>query len=135
MEKLIIFQKTFDCYKYLYVALRQFPKSERHVLAADIKNVMNEFLQILITANKSQNKIKFIHEADVKLDMLRIHVRLGKELQFLKIKQYEILSNQLSEIGRLLGGWLKSSNGAKFVSVSRFAAATGTTVRMPECSR
>lgn len=127
MEKLVIFQKTFDCYKYLYVALRQFPKSERHVLAADIKNIMNEFLQLLIVANKSWNKTKFINDADVKLDMIRIHIRLAKELQFLKMKQYEILSTQLSEIGRLLGGWLKSSNGAKFEGVSLSAAAPGTT--------
>ena len=37
MEDLKIRQKTEDMIKYGYICLRQFPKSEKHTLAAQVK--------------------------------------------------------------------------------------------------
>ena len=107
MENLIVFQKAFDCFLYLHIALKNFQKSEKFVLAADIKNTFFEILGLFITANKSQYKKDALKEADVKLDVLRFQLRAAKDLQFLKLKQYEILAAQLSEIGKMLGGWMK----------------------------
>lgn len=107
MDNLIIFQKAHDCFLYLHIALKNFPKSEKFVLAADIKNTFFELLTLFITANKMQYKKKTLYEADVKLDILRFQLRAAKDLQFLKLKQYEILAANLSEIGKMLGGWIK----------------------------
>lgn len=92
MENLIIFQKAHDCFLYLHIALRNFPKSEKFVLAADIKNSFFEMLALFITANKLQYKKKTLYEADVKLEIIRFQLRAAKDLQFLKLKQYEILA-------------------------------------------
>lgn len=110
MSELIIIEKSKDCYKYLHNALKYFPKSEKFVLSADIKNTFFEMLSLFLTANKSQYKKKILYEADVQLDLLRFKLRVANELQYLKMKQYEILSGMLSEIGKMLGGWIKSSN-------------------------
>lgn len=109
MNDLIIIEKSKDCYKYLHIALKYFPKSEKFVLAADIKNTFFEMLSLFITANKLQYKKKILYEADVKLELLRFKIRIAKEMEYLKLKQYEILSKQLIEIGKLLGGWIKAS--------------------------
>jgi hypothetical protein len=109
MEKLIIFQKSYDCFLYLHIAIKNFPKSEKFVLAADIKNTFFDMLMLFITANKLQDRRKILIEADVKLDILRFQLRVAKDLQFLKLKQYEILAANLSEIGKMLGGWIKST--------------------------
>ena len=37
---------------YGYVALRQFPKFERHVLAAEMRHVMWEVLRLIVVCNK-----------------------------------------------------------------------------------
>jgi len=66
-------------------------------------------LSLFLVANKQQYKKKTLHEADVKLDLLRFKIRTAKEMQFLKLKQYEILSKYLTEVGKLLGGWIKVS--------------------------
>ncbi|HBO60551.1 TPA: hypothetical protein DD449_02625 [Candidatus Berkelbacteria bacterium] len=36
MNDLVIFQKAYDCHLYMYGALKNFPKSEKFTLAADI---------------------------------------------------------------------------------------------------
>ena len=106
---LVIVEKASDCFKYLHQALNYFPKSEKFVMAADIRNTFFEMLSLFLTANKSQFKKKILLDADVKLDLLRFKLRIAKDLQLLKLKQYEILSRQLTEIGKMLGGWIKSA--------------------------
>ncbi len=109
MNDLVIIQKAYDCYLYLHNTLKSFPKSEKYVLSNDIKKTFFDMLAIFLTANKSQNKKKYLYDADVQLDILRFRIRAAKDLQYLKIKQYEILAGKLNEVGKLLGGWIKSS--------------------------
>jgi hypothetical protein len=42
-----ILQKTYDMILYGNICLKQFPKSERYALAADIKNSMYRLLQLI----------------------------------------------------------------------------------------
>ncbi len=109
MAKLIVLQKAYDCYLYLHVVLKRFPKSEKFVLSADIKLAFFEMLKLLLTANKSAYKKKLLYEADVQLDLLRFRIRIAHDLRYIPTKQYGILSEKLSEIGKLLGGWIKSA--------------------------
>ena len=83
---LVIVEKASDCFKYLHNALNYFPKSEKFVLAADIRNTFFEMLSLFLTANKSQYKKKYLYDADVKLDLLRFKLRIAKDLQLLKLK-------------------------------------------------
>jgi hypothetical protein len=106
--ELIIRQKCEDMIAYGYQALNQFPKSEKYTLAADIKQSMFRLLELIIICNKKYYKKTTMQELDVELDILRSYVRIAMTLKFLPFKKYEIWSAQLNEIGRLLGGWLKS---------------------------
>ena len=111
MERLKILQKTYDMIKYGNAALRQFPKSEKFVLVADIKKCMYHILELIIRANKARSKRPLLLEIDVELDVLRTFLRLSadKEVQYLPLRKYEYWSKQLNEIGRMLGGWMKVS--------------------------
>lgn len=106
---LIIYQKTYDFIQYGYVCLRQFPKSEKFTLAAEIKRTMIALLRLIVTANKRYYKKTTLQDLDVELDLLRMYIRLGKDLGFLDLKKYEKLALMLNEIGRLVGGWMKSA--------------------------
>ncbi|MGI6542984.1 MAG: diversity-generating retroelement protein Avd [Limnochordia bacterium] len=107
-QDLVIRQKTEDMIAYAYEALRQFPRSERHTLAADIKQSMFRLLALIITANKRYYKKTTLQDLDIELDVLRSYVRLAMTLGFLPFRKYEIWAGQLNEIGRMLGGWMRS---------------------------
>lgn len=49
---LLIRQKCESMIKYGYVALRQFPKFERHVLAAELRTSMWALLRLIVVCNK-----------------------------------------------------------------------------------
>lgn len=108
MTELKIRQKCEDMIAYGYVALRQFPRSEKFTLAAEIKRSMLRLLALIITCNKRYYKKTTMQELDVELDVLRSYIRLAMTLGFLPIRKYEIWAGQLNEIGRMIGGWFKS---------------------------
>lgn len=94
--------------RYGYICLRQFPKSEKFTLAAEMKRCMLNVMQLIIRANRKYYKKTTIQDLDVELDTLRYYVRLAKDLDFLPFKKYENWSKMLNEIGRMIGGWQKS---------------------------
>ena len=112
MDKdLKIQQKTYDMILYADKCLKQFPNYEKHVMAADIRRTMYGLLRLIIRANKKYYKKTTLEELDIELDSLRMQIRLAAdpELRYLPIKKYEHWSKLLNEIGRMLGGWMKST--------------------------
>lgn len=109
MEDLTILQKTYDMIQYGYQALAQFPKSEKFALAADMKRCMHSILEYIIEAQKKYFKKTTLQELDVEVAKLRVYIRLAKDLGFLPLKKYEVWSKQIVEIGKMVGGWIKST--------------------------
>lgn len=112
-EDLAILQKIFDMMEYAYGALAQYPKSERFALVADIKRCMDTIMERCIEARKKYYKKNTLQEMDVELEKLRAYIRLSFRLGFLPPKKYEVWSEKVVEIGKMLGGWLKTVNGHK----------------------
>ena len=116
IKDLIILQKIYDMILYGHQALSKFPKTERYALASDIRTCMYGLLTSCIVVNKKYYKKTTMQEMDIQLDQLRTLVRLAHDLRsnesgspILPFHAYEYWSSQLNEIGKLLGGWIKST--------------------------
>lgn len=53
--------------------------------------------------------ITILQQMSVKLDLLKILLRLAKDNQAITDKRYVELQALLQEIGRMLGGWIRST--------------------------
>ncbi len=64
---------------------------------------------MLIRANAEPGYRKLTHlrETSHLVDQLKIFLRLAKDTDALTQKQYILLQNDLQEIGKQLGGWIK----------------------------
>jgi len=111
-QNLAIFEKTYELILWLYPTVNKFPKPQRFVLGQQIENAILKILQGIIEANQERNKIPYLKQISVELDKLRILIRLSKDLKFISIKQYGFVANKVNEIGKMLGGWIKSNNRA-----------------------
>jgi len=112
-EELKILQKIFDMMEYGYGALAQYPKSEKFALVTDIKRSMDTMLERTIEAQKKYYKKTTLQDLDVEIMKMKAYLRLSQNLGFLPMKKYEIWSGKVVEIGKMLGGWLKSVNNQK----------------------
>ena len=78
----------------------------------EIMGLALRLLVTLVTANRRRDKVPELEEASGVVDALRITLRLSMRLGLLSHHGYEALSQDLDEIGRMLGGWLKQSAAA-----------------------
>lgn len=109
-ETLKIQQKWEDLAAYLYVLLRHIPKSERFTLGADIRASIWLGLRLIIQANSSRtNRLERLEKLDEEIKVLQGMIRTGRSLKVIDSKKYKISSVYLVEIGRMLGGWIKSA--------------------------
>ncbi|MBQ9409290.1 MAG: diversity-generating retroelement protein Avd [Clostridia bacterium] len=108
-EDFKILQKIFDMMDYAYPAIAQFPKSEKFGLALDIKRTMDKMLALSIEARKKYYKKTTLQELDIAIAVLKAYIRLSFNLGFLPVKKYGIWSDKVVEIGKMLGGWMKTA--------------------------
>ena len=108
-EELLIVKKITDMMEYAYLALAQFPRSEKQAMVADIKRCIDRLLERAIEANKKYFKKNTLQDMDVELAKLKKYIRLAYRLKFLPYKKYKIWTEKTKEIGRMLGGWIKST--------------------------
>lgn len=97
-------------YKQLHAWVHLFPKVERHSLGIKIEALSLELIEELFYANELPNALKKakLHQVSAKLNLLKILIRLGLETGCLDNKKYLTLQTMLQEIGRMLGGWIRS---------------------------
>ena len=105
---LIILQRSKDLMKYLYTSFVKYPRSEKLEFVADYKKCLFQFLILIITAQKKYFKKTTLQDADVQLELLRMFNDLSYDMKFVDEKRYILVSEKLCEIGRLLGGWIRS---------------------------
>jgi hypothetical protein len=105
-----IFVKTYDLMLWLTPTVTKFPKAQRLRLAVRLEGRLFDFHALLLRAARSQpRRPLLLLEADVDLEKLRLCLRLAQQTGCLSFVGYEHAARQVAEIGRLLGGWLKST--------------------------
>jgi len=111
MQESPIFSKTFDLLEWLLATTMKFPQSQRFVLAKRVQDAAFNFYEAITAAALSSHKRQHLEQADIKLQRLRLYIRLSHQLKFMSIGQYEHVSKMIVEIGKLLGGWQKKVTG------------------------
>ena len=103
-----IFTKTYDFILWLLNHTEQFPKSERFRLAKRTEDCAFNFYERIVEATRSRNPRAVLLDADLELDKLRLYLRLCHARKLTNADQYKYAAGILVEIGKLIGGWLKS---------------------------
>ena len=104
-----LFPKTYDLIAWLLPQTQKFPKSQRFVLAKRIEDAALNFQALVIKARKVTGvaRAEALMLADVELETLRVCLRLCLDMKLFSFPQYEHVSKQVVEIGKLLGAWRK----------------------------
>ncbi len=113
MKQSPIFSKTYDMIRWLIPRTVKFPRQQRFVLAGNVQQTALRFQEQLVAAAYADEPLPDLRQADVALATLRIYLRLCRDLELLQFNQYEHVTRMVNEIGRLLGGWIKSVKKAK----------------------
>lgn len=105
-----ILKKSVDLYKEFYLYLKDFPKKDQYMLGKRCEEYVLVFLESILSAVglPREQKPNVLVKASAKLDTLKILFRMACELKMLDNKKYLSLQLKIQDIGKMLGGWMKS---------------------------
>jgi len=105
-----ILKKIYSLYKELNGLRVRVPKQDRHTLWERCEKTNLEVLELIMLAAQRQkpDKYRALEMASTKLNVLRMLIRLTKDVKAIDTKRYLALELQIDEIGCMLGGWMKS---------------------------
>ncbi|MFA6077108.1 MAG: four helix bundle protein [Candidatus Paceibacterota bacterium] len=106
-----ILRKSYDLYKEFYKLRLVVPKQDRYVLWQKCENTLITVLEgaLLASQQSKMEKLPTLERTSVKLNFLKVCVRLMKDVKAINSKTYIVIEADLDEIGKMLGGWIKST--------------------------
>jgi len=102
--------RIFEFYKLAYSYIQFFPKKDKYTLGQKIDNLILDTIELIFLASNlsKEEKYNILQKASLKIDLLKILIRLAKEVKALDNKKYIQLQQELQEIGKMIGGWIRS---------------------------
>ena len=107
----VIFVHWTRFMEWLLPATEKFPKRVRFTFADRINNLALDIVEDLVEARYTRDKRLLLQRVNLRLEKLRILLRLCHRLRYLPHQGYEHASRSLNEVGRMLGGWIKQQEG------------------------
>lgn len=104
----ILLMKIEELDAYSQIALQQYPRIERYALCADVRKSLASIERLTIIAWKRYHKKTTLQDLDVEIEVLRMWLRKSLRLKYITPHRYETWSRQVNEIGRMVGGWMRS---------------------------
>ena len=113
MEKsnLAIYQKYLELIYNTNDLVRKYPKSENFALVKEIKSSLYSGLRLLMYAIKvfnKQEKIKYLNELDIHLNILKVHIRISYKYKYISLQNYQVWCTHITDICNMLGAWISS---------------------------
>jgi len=88
---------------------KRFPKNLRYSLAQKMDNICLDILELIVQTIYSSSKREYLNKINLKLDVLRTLIQMAYKMKLLAENQYQYISRELLESGKMVGGWLKSA--------------------------
>lgn len=113
MNESPIFVRTYDFLLWLLPQTLKFPRVHRFGLGERIQHLALDFQDSLVAAGKCRGprRAEHLQRADIQLEQMRLWLRFGRDNDLFSIAQYEHAARLITEIGSLLGAWIKQHLG------------------------
>lgn len=110
-SNLLIYQKYLELIYYSNDIVKKYPKSETFCLVKEIKSSLYNGFRLLMYSIKTYNKqekLKYLNEFDIILDIIKVYIRLSYKYKYISMQNYQTWSILITDICNMLGGWINS---------------------------
>jgi hypothetical protein len=108
-EPAVIVQKAYDWALWIIPKVEKFPKSYRVSIGQSLVAASIELLMDLVDATYQTRNAGSLGAAVREVNRIRYLMRLAKDLRVVNLAAHEFASKAMDEVGRMAGGWLKST--------------------------
>lgn len=109
-EELPIYKATYDLVLIIFRFSKNFSKEYKYTIGESIKKEAIEAVTNIYRANSNIDKKPHLEKARENIEVLRIYIRLLKDLHQISTKQLVYVNGYIENISKQLTGWYKSQN-------------------------
>jgi hypothetical protein len=106
-DDLPIFVVWMDFVKWLFPVTEKLPRRVRFSLADRMNNLSLDVVEDLVEARYAKKKVTTLKRANLRLEKLRILLRLCHDFRYVSYNTYEHGLRAINEAGRMMGGWIR----------------------------
>lgn len=109
MQESPLYVRTYDLLLWLIPLAQKFPRAYRFGLSERVQRLALDFQDTITKAGKQNGEARkeSLFQADITLAQMRFWMRFSRDLEIITLDQYEHAARLLTEVGRLLGAWIK----------------------------
>ncbi len=101
------FVKWLEFVEWLFQTTAKFPKQARFSFCQRIEGLALDTVEDLIEARYSKEKRAVLRRINLRLEKLRVLMRLSHKLRYLSTTSYEHAARSINEVGQMIGSWIK----------------------------
>lgn len=109
-NKLILIPKIEKYIEYMISIIIKLPRTEKFNIGNEYKTSMYEMLENVLYISKLNDRVKcleILNKIDAKLNVQRILLRIMYKNRWIDRKRFNIVIEQIYEIGKIIGGLIK----------------------------
>ena len=108
-DHLPVYRTTYDFLIQTFGVVKEFPKEYKYTLGDKIKNEIIELIANVYRANTQKEKGDTIQQARENTEILRLYIRLLKDLRIIGLEKFISLNLSIESISKQLSAWQKYS--------------------------
>ncbi|OFZ80660.1 MAG: hypothetical protein A2583_13580 [Bdellovibrionales bacterium RIFOXYD1_FULL_53_11] len=112
-EELPIFVKWLESLSWIIQTAEKFPKRVRGTITDRLINIALDIIEDFIEGRYSRGKIDILRRINLKLEKIRVLLRIAHEQKILPHQQYKHGAYLINETGKMLGGWIKQQEAGR----------------------
>jgi hypothetical protein len=104
-----IFNHWYQTLDWILSTIEKFPKNARFSIASRLSDLALDTVENTIEAiYVPQIRKQALRKINLDLEKQRVFYRLAHDRQYISTRQYQHISKSIDEMGKMVGGWVKS---------------------------
>ena len=108
-SELPVYKASYDLLLAIFQFTKNFNKEYKYTVGESLKKETIELITLIYRANSRTDKVETLQTAREHIEVIRLLVRLMKDMHQIGIKPFVAVNEQVENVSRQLTGWQKGS--------------------------
>lgn len=107
-DQLPVYRASYELLVSIFDFSRNFTREYKYTIGEKLKNETVDLITHIYRANSRQEKRPVLQQARENVEVIRLYMRLLRDLQQVSIRQFVDINEKIEDVSRQLTGWQKS---------------------------
>jgi len=104
-----VYKTSYDFLVAIFQFTKHFDREYKYTLGEDMKKETTALIANIYRANSSQSKWALLQSARENLEVIRLYLRLLKDLEQISLDKFIILNEKIESVSKQLCSWQKDN--------------------------